>query len=314
VARGVLRARQRDRVLRGHPEFRVIREHTRYRRDLTADRTREKQRAEKLLEAAAIKLSSVLTDVHGVTGRAIMGRLIAGERDPRALAELARARARRKIGELQQALEGAEFFTPRHAALLKAMLDRIDSIDADITSLSQVIEELLAPYEEQLQQAESMPGWGRRAARDVLAETGPDMARFKTPAHLASWAGRSPLDHQSGKRAGHARRKHGNRYIGAVTGETATAAGKTQTREGARYRRIARRAGPAKACVALGNTQMRVYHVLLSNPGMRYPAKTGGVAETFPRHAGRLVLSLRMDGQAADGARANRFDGVCDVP
>ena len=252
------------------PEFRLIREHTRYRRDLTGDRTREKQRAEKLLEAAAIKLSSVLTDLHGVTGRDIMDRLIAGERDPRVLAELARGRARRKIRELEHALEGAEFFTAEHAALLKAMLDRIDRIDADIARLTAVIEELLAPYEEQLQQAESMPGWGRRAAQDVLAETGADMTRFPTPAHLASWAGRIPLDRQSGKRAGRARRKHGNRYIGAVTGETSVAAGKTQTREGARYRRIARRRGPAKAYVALGNTQMRVYHVLLSNPGTRY--------------------------------------------
>jgi transposase len=278
------------------PEFRLIREHTRYRRDLTGDRSREKQRVEKLLEAAAIKLSSVLTDLHGVTGRDIMGRLIAGERNPRALAQLARARARRKIAELQQALEGAEFFTAGHAALLKAMLERIDRIDVDITRISAVIEELLAPYEEQLQQAESMPGWGRRAAQDVLAETGADMTRFPTPAHLASWAGRIPLDRQSGQRAGRARRKHGNRYIGAVTGETAVAAGKTQTREGARYRRIARRRGAAKACVALGNTQMRVYHVLLSNPGMRYHDlgpdyydQQRHVARQVSHHVGRLA-------------------------
>jgi transposase len=111
------------------------------------------------------------------------------------------------------------------------MLERIDRIDADITRLSAVIERLLAPHEEPLQQAESMPGWGRRAARDVLAETGADMTRLPTPAHLASWAGRVPLDRQSGKRAGRAHRKHGNRYIGAVTGETSAAAGKTQTRE-----------------------------------------------------------------------------------
>src|SRR5690349_5911057 len=91
------------------PEFRVIRLHTRYRRDLTGDRTREKQRAEKLLESAAIKLSAVVTDLHGVTGRDIMNHLVAGERDPRALAQLARARARRKITELEHALEGAEF-------------------------------------------------------------------------------------------------------------------------------------------------------------------------------------------------------------
>jgi transposase len=252
------------------PEFRLIRLHTRYRRDLTDERTREKNRTEKLLESAAIKLSSVVTDLHGVTGRDIMDRLIAGDRDPKALAQLARARARRKICELEQALEGTEFFTPAHAALLKTMLERIDWINAEIARLSQVIEELLAPYEEQLQQAESMPGWGRRAAQDVIAETGVDMTRFRTPGHLASWAGRTPLDKQSGARKGQRRHKRGNRYIGAVTGETAVAAGKTDTREGARHRRLARRRGKAKACVATGNTQMRVFHVLLSNPGMRY--------------------------------------------
>ena len=94
------------------PEFRLIREHTRYRRDLTAERTREKQRAEKLLESAAIKISSVITDLHGMTGRDIMDHLIAGERDPKALAELAHVNARPKIARLAEALEGAEFFTP----------------------------------------------------------------------------------------------------------------------------------------------------------------------------------------------------------
>jgi len=252
------------------PEFRIIRLHTRYRRDLTGERTREKQRAEKVLESAAIKLSSVLTDLHGVTGRDIMDRLIAGERSPKVLAQLARAAARRKISQLEEAVEGAEFFTAGHAALLAVMLARIDRLSADIDGLSQVIEQLLAPYEDQLAQAESMPGWGRHAAQDVLAETGPDMSRFPTGAHLASWAGRAPLDHQSGTRAGRSTAKKGNRYLGAVTGETAVAAGRTQTREGARHRRLARRRGAAKACVATGNTQLRVYHKLLSSPGMRY--------------------------------------------
>lgn len=252
------------------PEFRVIRLHTRYRRDLTEERTREKQRAEKLLESAAIKLSSVVTDLHGMTGRDIMDHLIAGERNPKVLAQLARARARRKIAELEAALDGAEFFTAEHAALLAAMLARIDQLDAEIARLTEVIERLLAPHEEQLQQAESMPGWGRRAAQDAIAETGVAMSRFPTGAHLASWAGRTPLDNQSGKRTGRAKSKKGNRYLAGITGETAVAAGKTQTREGARYRRLARRRGKAKAQVALGNTQLKVYHKLLSSPGMRY--------------------------------------------
>ncbi|MBV9381499.1 MAG: transposase, partial [Streptosporangiaceae bacterium] len=161
------------------PEFRLIREHTRYRRDLTGERTREKQRAEKLLESAAIKLSSVVTDLHGVTGRDIMDHLIAGERNPKVLAQLARGRARRKTAELEQALEGAEFFTEHHAALLKVMLERTGRLNADIDQVSRVIEQLLAPHEEQLQQAESMPGWGRRAAQDALAGTGADMSRFR---------------------------------------------------------------------------------------------------------------------------------------
>jgi len=252
------------------PEFRIIREHTRYRRDLTAERTREKQRAEKLLESAAIKLSSVVTDLHGVTGRDIMDHLIAGERNPKVLAQLARARARRKISELEAALEGAEFFTPQLAALLARMLARIDQLNASIGELTAVVETLLEPYEEQLQQAESMPGWGRRSAQDVVAGTGAGMTRFRTGGHLASWAGRTPLDNQSGSRSGRAKSKKGNRYLAAITGETAVAAGKTQTREGARYRRIARRRGKPKAGVALGNTQLKVYHKLLSTPGMRY--------------------------------------------
>ena len=122
----------------------------------------------------------MVTDLQGVTGRDIMDHLIAGERSPKALAQLARARARarRKIAELEEALEGAEFFTAEHAALLAAMLARINRVNAEIDELTAVIERLLAPYEEQLEQAESMPGWGRRSAQDAVAETGADMTRF----------------------------------------------------------------------------------------------------------------------------------------
>jgi transposase len=290
------------------PEFRVIRLHTRYRRDLTEDRTREKNRAEKLLESAAVKLSSVLTDLHGVTGRDIMDHLIAGETSPKALAQLARGRARAKISQLEQALDGAEFFTPGHAALLGAMLSRTGQVNATISELDAVIEDLLAPWEEQLQQAGPVPGWGRRSAQDVLAETGPDMTRFATGGHLASWGGRIPLDKQSGKRHGQSLHKKGNKYIAAATGETAVAAGKTQTREGARYRRIARRRGKNKACVALGNTQLKVYHKLLSNPGMRYEdlgpdyyERQRNIKRQVTHHTGKLAaLGYKVTLQPVD--------------
>jgi hypothetical protein len=225
--------------------------------------------AERQPAASAQASPRLVAGPRGVTGRDILDHLIAAQRDPKTLAELARGKARPKIGRLAEALEGAEFFTPGHAALLETMLRRIDSIDAEIDRLTAVIDRLLAPYEEQLQQAGSMPGWGRRAAQYVIAETGVDMTRFPTPGHLASWCGRIPLERRSGERAGQARHKKGNRYVAAVTSETAVAADKTGTREGARHRRLVRRRGK-KAAVATGNAQLRVLHVLLSNPGTRH--------------------------------------------
>jgi transposase len=140
-----------------------------------------------------------------------------------------------------------------------------------------------------------MPGWGRRSAEDTVAETGVGMSRFPTGAHLASWVGRTPLDNSSGKRKGKAKSKKGNRHLAAVTGETAVAAGKTQTREGARYRRLARRRGKAKALVAVGNTQLKVYHKLLSSPGMRYQdlgadyyERQASVRRQIAHHVGKL--------------------------
>ena len=251
------------------PEFRVIRLHTRYRRDLTEERTWEKQRAEKLLESAAIKISSVLTDLHGVTGRDIMDHLIAGERNPKVLAQLARAAARRKIRQLEEALEGAEFFTPAHAALLAKVLARTGRLSADIEDLTAVIERLLAPYEEQLQQAESMPGWGRRAAQERRRR---NRGRHDQVPHRAApgLLGRPrPARPPVRQRKGRAKAKKGNRYLGAILGETPVAAGRTQTREGVRHRRLARRRGTAKACVATGNTQLKASQ-LLADPGMRY--------------------------------------------
>ena len=253
------------------PEFRIIRLHTRYRRDLTEERTREKQRAEKLLESAAIKISSVLTDLHGVTGRDIMDHLIAGERNPKVLAQLARAAARRKISQLEEAVEGAEFFTAEHAALLAKVLARIDRLSADIDDLTAGDRAAAGPVRGTAAagRVDARLAAPRRPGRRGRNRRGHEQVPHRRRT-WSSWAGRAPQDHQSGKRKGRAKAKKGNRYLGAITGETAVAAGRTQTREGARHRRLARRRGAAKACVATGNTQLKVYHKLLSNPGMRY--------------------------------------------
>ena len=174
------------------------------------------------------------------------------------------------------------------------MLARTGRLSAGIEDLTAVIERLLAPYEEQLQQAGSMPGWGRRAAQDAVAETGAGMSRFRTGPHLVSWGGRAPQDHQSGKRAGRAKAKKGNKYLGAILGETAVAADRTQTREGVRHRRLARRRGTAKACVATGNTQLKA-SPLLADPGMRYQdlgpdyyERRRDVRRQVARHIGKL--------------------------
>ena len=268
------------------PEFRIIRLHTRYRRDLTDERTREKNRAEKLLESAAIKLSSVVTDLHGVTGRDIMDHLIAGEHNPKVLAQLARARARRKITELEHALDGAEFFTAEHAALLKAMLERIDRLTAEIGKLSEVIDGCWPRGRSSCRRPNPCPAGAAAPPRTLSPRPGRhgQVPHRRPPVLLGREA---PLDHQSGKRAGRAQHKKGNKYLAAVTGETAITAGKTATREGARYRKLARSRGKAKAQVALGNTQLKVYHKLLSNPGMRYQTSARTTTNGRPPPAAR---------------------------
>ena len=231
------------------PEFRIIRLHTRYRRDLTEERTREKQRAEKLLESAAIKLSTRghrpargdRPGHHGPPDRRRAQPQGAGPAGPRP----GPPQDQRAGGRRWKARSSSPPSTPPCSA---GCWPASTSSTPSIAELTAVIERLLAPYEEQLQQAESMPGWGRRAAQDAVAETGVDMTRFRT----GGAPGLLGRPHPAGQpvrqaRSGRAKSKKGNRYLGAITGETAVAAGKTQTREGARYRRLARRRGKAKA-------------------------------------------------------------------
>ena len=172
-------------------DIRVLRAHTRYRRHLVQARTAEKQRAEKLLEDAHLKLSSVLSDIHGASGRAMLEAIIAGERDPAALAQLARKRARAKIPQLREALDCA-FFTSHHAWLLKMMLARIDQYTTEIDQVTAQVSELCQPWGRQLAQLATIPGVSERAAQDLIAEIGVDMSASRPRPTWRPGPGRHP--------------------------------------------------------------------------------------------------------------------------
>ncbi len=251
------------------PEIRLLRDLTRYRVDLVGTRTAEKQRVEKLLEDAQIKLSVVASDIFGVSGREMMAALIAGERDPKALAQLARARMRAKIGLLEEAFVG--HFTRHHAFLLATMLARIDEASADIAAVETQIEELITPFADAVEKLDEITGVGVTAAHVMIAEIGVDMTRFPTAAHLCSWARFAPgIKESAGKKKGQGTTGHGNRYLARVLGEAAVAASRTDTFLGERYRRIARRRGKKKAIVAVGRSILVIVWHLLADPDARY--------------------------------------------
>jgi transposase len=251
------------------PQIRRLRDVTRYRIDLVGVRTAEKQRVEKLLEDAQIKLSVVASDIFGVSGREMMAALIGGQTNPKALAQLARGRLRAKTAQLEEAFTG--HFTDHHALLLKKMLARIDALDADIAELDTAIGEMIAPFAPAVERLDEIPGVGTTAARVIIAEVGMDMSRFPTPAHLASWAKFAPgVKESAGRKKGKGSTGHGNRYLARALGEAAVAAGKTDTFLGERYRRLARRKGKKRAIVAVGRSLLVIIWHLLSDPQARF--------------------------------------------
>jgi transposase len=273
-------------------EIRQLRDYTRLRLDLTRDRSRHVQRIEKLLEDALIKLSTVATDIMGKSGRAMLEALIAGERDPKVLAGLARGRLRVKHAALVQALTGR--FDDHHAELARMLLDQYDALTAQIDRLTARIEALLAAIPAAqgvdadgttgpgagadpgaavlpaIQRLDEVPGIGRHAAQVLLAELGLDMGVFPTPGHLVSWAKLCPRTIQSGAKHRAGTTGKGNPYLKGVLGEVAAAAAKTDTFLGERYRRLVKRRGKLKALVAVARSILVIVWHLLADPTARY--------------------------------------------
>jgi transposase len=247
------------------PVIAELRDLTRYRKKLIEDRAKEVQRVQKTLETAGIKLESVVSDVMGKAARRMIEALIAGERDPEVLADMALTRMRPRIPELRQALVGR--FNAHHAVMLKAHLSHIDYLDGQIAALDGQVERVMAPFADQLQRLMTIPGVGQRTAEVVIAEMGVDMGRFPTSRHLASWAGLCPGQHESAGKSKSGRTRKGNAALRVALCEAAWAGvRKNDTYLGAQFRRFQRRFGKkseGKAIFACAHTLIvMIYHVL----------------------------------------------------
>ena len=244
--------------------FRALRDLTRYRKALAEERSREVQRLHKVLEDAGVKLSSVASHVLTKSGRAMIDALIAGERDPTVLAEMAKGVMRKKIPALQDALAGR--FNDHHALIASAMLARIDQIDATIATLGERINELLDPYEAAVTLLVTIPGVSDRTAQVILAEIGADMSRFPTAGHLASWAGMCPGNNESAGKRKSGRTTKGSKWLRKALIESGQAAGRTKnTYLAAQYAQIRGRRGPQRAAVAVGHSILVICWHLLTN-------------------------------------------------
>ncbi|ALA71871.1 transposase [Geobacillus stearothermophilus 10] len=242
---------------------RELRELVRYRRSLIEERARELNRIQKVLEGANIKLASVVSDINGVSAQRILRALIEGTDDPAVLAQLAKGRLKQKIGELRRALKG--IMGPHQRMMLAEQCRHIEYLDEAIARLSREIEERTRPFHEALELMETIPGVGRQSAEQIIAEIGTDMSRFPTAAHVASWAGMAPGNHESAGKRLSGRTRKGNKKLRACLVECARAAARTKnTYLSAKYHRIAKRRGANRASVAVGRTILEIIYSVLT--------------------------------------------------
>jgi transposase len=246
------------------PPIRALRDPTRARTHITRERSREVMRLEKPLEDAGIKLSSVATDITGVSGRAMLEALIAGQNDPATIADLAKHTLRRKIPDLTAALAGR--FTEHHTFMARLFLDRVDAHSADIARLDARIEEAMAPFRLARELLISIPGFSTKTAEVFIAETGADMSAFPSAGHLASWAGVSPGSTESAGRIKSTKTRPGNPYLKGALGVSAMSSARSKnTFFSATYQRIRARRGPMRALVAVEHALIITAWNMLTN-------------------------------------------------
>lgn len=244
------------------PPVRELRDLTRQRTQLVNERSAVSNRIQKVLEDANVKLASVASDVLGVSGRAMLEAIVAGEDRPEELAQLARSRLRGKLPELQRALQGK--VTPHHRFLLEAFLDHVKHLEAQIDRFSKRIEEVLGPLAEAVERLKTIPGVEQRAAEIIVAEIGADMSVFPTEDHLSSWAGMCPGNNESAGKRRTGKTAKGSRWLRGLLVQSAWGASRSKgTYLAAQYRRLVSRRGKKRALVAVGHSILVIaYHLL----------------------------------------------------
>jgi transposase len=285
--------------------IRQLRDLTRYRTEVVRERVRDIGRLEKLLEDAGIKLSAVVADLLGKSARAMLDALVAGERDPQVLADMALRRMKSKRAQLVEALTGR--FADHHAFLVRTMLTRIDAATATIDLISARITEQVAPLRRQAELLATIPGISGRIAEVVIAEIGVTMTAFPSAGHLASWAAVCPGNNESAGRQMSGKTRNGNAALRAVLGEAALAVTRTKDNYlASRYKRVAARRGKKRAVVAVQHSMLiAIWHMLTSDTPYH---DLGG--DYFTERAGKTRQTRRLVAQLNNLGYVVRLDPV----